>query len=418
MKVRSSRELKESIQNVTDIIENDVNIDPVVAIDPVMTAAVIDNKEAEERVEQILDELSDAAEDVIVENPEAPMDVENVYTAPLKLDESIEDFRLCEDGRKNRVSARDENDTDLYLDYDMLEFVYELLSSGSKGITNIAPKTPVVHRKKTENGPTLELPMKKFSPYGSQIINKEYVYLLDLAPTQSREISNKIARISKDDMQIIKDYASRAETESYMIQETFDDLCEKLPHVLDKLGKDALGYAMLNNLKTSGTPQLSEAGNTVVVYSDNLEDFEQAAEGLLTYGITCEAPVPKRNKTSHWDYSMVVHVPSYSDGEPMLFEDWLEETGRELEDVMDEAVAKRFRNKYAKADKAAEEFRKIKLTDDLIDEYADKAMDIDPDDTDAMEALYAEMCEKLSENGIKCDSSIQQRFSDETGYEF
>ena len=411
MKIRSSKELKEAIQNVDRVIENESNIDPVITVDPILADAYEQNKAAEEHVEEVLTELDKKAEEVVEENPEAPLALKNEYTNQIKLDESIEDFRLNEDGRKSRIAARDENDTDLYLDYDMLEFVYELLSAGSKGITNIAPKTPLVHRKKTENSPMIELPMKKFSPNGSQVIAKEYVYLLDLAPTQSREISRVMARIPKDILAIIEKKSTNV-ADAYQVQEAFESLCDEIPDAVAKYGRDAIGYAFLNNIKTLSTPQLSEAGNKVVVYSDNLDDFTQAAEGLMFYGITSEAPVPKRSRTSHWDYSMVVNVPCYSDGEPMLFEDWLEETGRDIDDVMDPAVAKRFKNKYAKADKAAEQFRKIKLTDDIIDEYADRAMDIDPDDTSAMEALYAEMCQKLSENDIKCDSSIRARFSD------
>ena len=416
-KIRSSKQLKESMQNIDKVIDNEL-LNAEIALDINTANAYIEDKEAVKHVEEVLVELDEKAADIIEESPAAEMLIKNVYTKQLKLDESIEDFRLQEDGRKHRIAARDEAEGDLYLEYDMLEFVYELLSAGSKGITNIAPKTPLVHRSKKPGAPAELLPMKKFSPNGSEVIDKEAVYLLDLAPTQSREISRNIAKIPETDMQIIKRYAYQVDGNRSIVQSVFDDLCDRLNTLVIALGRDAIGYAFLNATKVTSTPQISEAGNKVVIYSDTLDDFTQAAEGLMTYGITCEAPVPKRNKTSHWDYSMVVDVPSYSDGEPMSFEDWLAETGREVEDVMEPAVANRFRKRFAKADAAAEEFRLTKLTDDIIDEYADKAMDIDPDDTKAMKDLYADMRNKLAENGIKCTKEIRDRFADETGFEF
>lgn len=408
MKIRSSKELKESIQNVDRVIENEISIEPVIEIDTVLASAVIDNKKAEEQVTEILSELDKLGENVVEENPEAPMPTENMYTQSLKLDESIENFTLVEDGRKNRVSARDENDTNLYLDYDMLEFVYELLSAGSKGITNIAPKTPLVkrHSKATDpNSPVIEKPMKKFSPNGSQIINKEYVYLLDLAPTQSREISRKMSKIPKDVQTQIKE-ASFGMKNAWDVQDAFESLCARISDTVDKVGRDAVGYSFLNNLKTLSTPQISEAGNKVVVYSDDLDDFSQAAEGLLTYGITCESPVPKRNKTSHWDYSMVVNVPSYSDGEPMSLEDWMDENGYQIEDVMEPAIAKRFRNQYAKADKAANELAQ-KIAFEKWVTYAFNHGDEDLDD------IYQKMCDELTAKGIECDNKFYKQFMSE-----
>ena len=396
--------LNESIENIEAAFSS--GIDPVLAVDLVLADAYKKSQEAKEHVEEVVDELDKKAEDVILDTPEAKLPMENEYTKQLKLDESIEDFRLQEDGRKNRVAARDENDTDLYLDYDMMEFVYELLSSGSKGITNIAPKTPTVHRRKTSRSPIEELPMKKFSPNGSQVIDKELVYLLDLAPSQSAEIRSKIARLPMEVSELIKRYATKADGNTYMAEEVFDSLCAKLGSFYDKVGRDVIGYAFLNNIKTLSSPQISEAGNKIVVYSDDLDDFTQAAEGLMYYGITCEAPKTKRNKTSHWDYSMVVNVPCYSDGEPMILEDWLEENNLTIDDVMDEKVAKRFKKNFAKADKASNEVTKKVIYDKYITKaFRDGSLDLDD--------VYAEMCNELAQHGIECDAKLKKKFDAE-----
>lgn len=401
-KIKSSKALKESMQNVDRVIENEL-LDTHVEIDPILADAYEQDKEIELHVEETLDELNKKGEEVVEDTPEAPMPVSNAYTEQFKLDESLQDFSITE--ARSRVAARDENDGDKYLDYDMLEFVYELLSSGSKGITNIAPKTPMVHRKKNPKDDFLsELPMKKFSPNGSQIINKYYVYLLDLAPTESKEIKRNIAKIPERAMELIKRYAYKIDENSYLVEEMFEQLCERLPNLTAKLGRDAIGYAMLNHCKTQGSPQISEAGNKVVVYSDDLDDFTQAAEGLLdAYGITCEAPVPKRNKSSHWDYSMVVNVPCYSDGEPMSLEDWLEDTGRSIDDVMDEKVAKSFKNSFAKADKANDEVvRKI-----IYDKFAAKAYNAAEDE---LAQIADDYCKALEDKGLACSEKDREKF--------
>ena len=64
-KFKSSKELKESMQNVDRVIENELKMEPVVAIEPVLADAYRENKEIELHVEKVLDELSDKAEDIV-----------------------------------------------------------------------------------------------------------------------------------------------------------------------------------------------------------------------------------------------------------------------------------------------------------------------------------------------------------------
>ena len=147
MKIRSSKQLKESMSNLDRVVNfKDDSVEVHSDMGIVMTDAYDESIKNVAKVEEIQDELDKKAETIIPEDPEAPLNVKNDYTATLKLDESFDDFDLTE--ARKRVSARDENDSDKYLDYDMFEFVYELLAAGAKGITNIAPKTPIVYRKK------------------------------------------------------------------------------------------------------------------------------------------------------------------------------------------------------------------------------------------------------------------------------
>lgn len=345
MKIKSSKQLKESMANLDRVVnfKND-DVEVHSDMDIVMTDAYDESIKNVETVSDIKDELEKAAEGIVPENPEAPLDVENEYTATLKLDESFEDFDLTE--ARKRVASRDENDSDKYLDYDMFEFVYELLAAGAKGITNIAPKTPVVWRKKVtyrknkdgEKIPAKEVwgwfPMQKFMAAGS----------------------------------------------------------------------DDASYGGEN--EGAGVPQIAVEGNDVVVYSDDLDDLKQAADGVGQYQIKCGEPKYKLNEKSHWDYSMKVFVPVYSDGEIMLMSDYLDNIGMSVEDVMPPANAATFRKKFDKAEAASREVTK-KI---IYDKYVTKAF---RDGTLDLEDVYAEMCADMNAAGITCDDSLHGEFISE-----
>lgn len=350
MRTRSSKQLKESMANIDRVVnfKND-DVEVHSDMDIVMTDAYDESIKNVETVAEIKDELEKAADGVTPEDPEAPAPIKNIYTTGLKIDESLEEFNLSE--ARKKVAARDENDTDKYLDYDMFEFVYELLAAGAKGITNIAPKTPVVWRKKVtyrknKNGdkvPAKEVwgwfPMQKFMAIGS----------------------------------------------------------------------DDASYGGEN--EGTGVPQIAVEGNDVIVYSDDLDDLKQAADGVAQYKIKCGEPKYKLNEKSHWDYSMKVFVPVYSDGEIMLMSDYLDDIGMSVEDVMPPANAKSFRKQFDKADAASREVSK-KI---IYDKYLRKAFS---DGSLDLEDVYNEMCSEMMAVGIVCDDVLHAQFMAEFDDDF
>lgn len=342
MKIRSSKELKESMKNLDNVVnfkDDEVEVHSDMGI--VMTAAYDEDIKAEEHIEDLKDELEKAAEGITIEAPEAPMPEVKSYADQIKLDESFDDFDLTE--ARTRISARDENDTDKYLDYDMFEFVYELLAAGAKGITNIAPKTPVVWRKKVTY------------------------------------------RKNKDGVKVpAKEVWGWFPMQKFMA-----------------IGSDDASYGGEN--EGAGVPQISVEGNDIVVYSNDIDDLKQAAEGVAQYKIKCAEPRYKLNDKSHWDYSMKVFVPVYSDGEIMLMSDYLEDIGMTVEDVMPPANAKSFRKQFDKADKASREVTKKVI----YDRYVRKAFN---DATLDLEDVYAEMCAEMAKAGIICDDAMHTKF--------
>lgn len=347
MKIRSSKELKESMKNLDNVVNfKDDEVEVHSDMDIVMTAAYDEDIKAEEHIEQVKSELDKNSEDVIPQNPEAPMPEVKPYTDQLKLDESLSDFDLTE--ARKRVSARDENDTDKYLDYDMFEFVYELLAAGAKGITNIAPKTPVVWRKKVTY------------------------------------------RKNKDGVKVpAKEVWGWFPMQKFMA-----------------IGSDDASYGGEN--EGAGVPQISVEDNDVIIYSNDLDDLKQAADGVAQYQIKCGEPRYKLNDNSHWDYSMKVFVPVYSDGEIMLMSDYLEDIGMSVEDVMPPANAKSFRKQFDKADAASREVTKKVIYDKHVNRaFNDPDMDLN--------FAYDEMCKEMAKAGIECDAAMRHEFMIDLG---
>lgn len=111
-----------AINNIAKVVENDL-VDNSVVIDPVTADAYIEDVASSEAVETVIDELNKKAEEVATESPEAPeVKVKSIYTDKLKLSESVEDFKL------DWQNLSDESDEDEYLDYDMFDFVYGIVT--------------------------------------------------------------------------------------------------------------------------------------------------------------------------------------------------------------------------------------------------------------------------------------------------
>lgn len=306
MKIRSSKELKESIQNIDRVIENEL-LDTHVEIDPILADAYEQNKEIELHVEEVFDELNKKAEEVVEENPEAPIPIENNYTKTLKLDESLEDFELDKaigDGRSRKQSVRGEDEGDVYTDYSMFEFISSLIS-GKNCNTNPAPITPTVYRRDPKSGEFKYLPMKKFMTQGEDSV--------------SYDGSNVSGTFSEDEL---------------------DDFEET--NATDTVGM----------YKGTGSPQLGIEDNDFIVYSNSLEDLQQLQQGLAHYGI--EYREPKQKTTGHWKRYMKVITPVDLNGDILSLRDWLKKTHRKVEDVMYPDFALRYKERFGKLERQEE----------------------------------------------------------------
>lgn len=126
----------EAFDNLHRVAGTD-NPDVVGQMDIVMADAVQDSIKNEEHIEEVTTQMKKDAEIVAPESPKDEKNpVENNFTAKLVLDESLEEFTLQEktedktekkvDGRSNKFI--DDDGTDTFLDYDMFDFVYGLVT--------------------------------------------------------------------------------------------------------------------------------------------------------------------------------------------------------------------------------------------------------------------------------------------------
>lgn len=138
------RTRNEAFDNLHRVVDSD-NPTVVGQMNVVMADAIQDSVRNEEHIEEVNDQMKKSAEVVAPEKPaEAEAPVKNEFTAKLVLDESLVDFTLKEeapakDGRARKVY--DDDDEDEYLDYDMFDFIYGL-------VTDCWPKplNPLNHR--------------------------------------------------------------------------------------------------------------------------------------------------------------------------------------------------------------------------------------------------------------------------------
>ena len=355
MKIRSSRELKESMQNVDKVIENEL-VDTVVTIDPILADTYEQNKEIETQVEETLDELTKKAEDIIEEAPEAPMTVDNIYTTQIKLDESIEDFRLQEDGRKNKVATMGEDEGDRYLDYSMYDFVSELLT-GKDCNTNPAPITPIVWRRDPKTKEFRYMEMKKFNPIGED-------------------------SVSYDGANI---YGGEYDETDISANAT-----------------DVPGMYL-----GTGSTQLGAEDDGFTVYSSSREDLEQAQQGLAHYGIRYGEITERlsKSKSIHWDYRMRVYVPMNSRGEFLTLTEWLDKTHRKVEEVMRPNFVQSYNKRKSKVDNQEND----ELVKSIYDAYVIKS---NQNSDIPVDVLLNDMFDEME--GLRFDrEAIERKFRQE-----
>lgn len=313
-----------ALDNVDKLLTNK-DLPDSTHIDMHIADAYVQSQENAERVEELVDNLNKQANEIKTENPEEPKVKEkNMYTK-LTLDESLEDFTL---GKKN---AEEEDD---YLDYDMFNFVYGLVTDDWP-----RPKNP------------LGRPMRKFQ---------------------------------------------HTDSDDYKVTNTMTGMSQ-----------------------VSGT-----LDGDVVIYANDPEAFNDVKAACDHYHITYGEVTPKKSKESHWGYSLTIHVPQTADGYPMMVEDFFDDYGLSMSDVIEDhkvgggKSANWGKTYQTKTEKDRKELDNVK-NDTEVENIFTKHVHLAGRSNDPLEGFIKDMFTELKSKGLKFSrKELQARFMAEFDDDF
>ena len=143
-----------------------------------------------------------------------------------------------------------------------------------------------------------------------------------------------------------------------------------------------------------GTPQISsDMDGNILLYKDNESDFDIVIDLCNEYKLKYEGPVSRRATWVRWAYSFKIYVPTYSDGMPMSVEDYFEDIGIPLEEVMpQDFISKREASLNKDTDNS--------LIDTIYDKWVKKAAR----SNDPLDIFIKSMFNEMSELDINYSS--------------
>lgn len=90
-----ARRIKDtSFEHISKLVNNDIGLDAHADLELNMANAYIEDVHNATHADEVAEELEKKAEDIITEHEEPEAPIKNDFTAPIKLDESFEDFKL------------------------------------------------------------------------------------------------------------------------------------------------------------------------------------------------------------------------------------------------------------------------------------------------------------------------------------
>lgn len=249
-----------AVDNMEKVVENkEIPVNTELNVN--LANAYIESKDASEHVNEVITALESTAAEIVTEDPETPdIKEKNMYTR-LTLAESIEDFNLPLSGFNK------EFEDDEYLDYDMFDFVYGLVTDDWP-----RPKNPLGRR------------MRKFQHTDSDDYAK------------SNEMTG-VSQVTTDDKGNVVVYANSVDA--------FDDVrkvCDyyhlKYSDVTPRFSKQshwAFNMTIYVPTTSSGYPMMAEDFFTDYGWtlSDVIEDHKVGGGKSANWGKTYEKNVTK-----------------------------------------------------------------------------------------------------------------------------
>lgn len=158
-----------------------------------------------------------------------------------------------------------------------------------------------------------------------------------------------------------------------------------------------------------GVSQVStDTDGNVVLYQDKESDFDKVIELCDEYGFTYEGPTPKRAPWIRWNYSFKIVVPTYADGYPMDVDDYFEQRGIPMEEVMPAEFMKGRTKDYKKMNDEVE-----------VEAIFKKFVRLAGNSNDPLEGFIKDMFKELNNAGVRYDrKDLKDRFMAEFDDDF
>ena len=161
---------------------------------------------------------------------------------------------------------------------------------------------------------------------------------------------------------------------------------------------------------TSGHAQVASFGDVIQVYHNDTSYFDDVAEFLDVYKIKYSGPEERRNKNTYWKYAWTIYVPCVDSGYPYMLEDYLDEIGVQMEDVMDNNFCTQYRSRKAKMEKENQKY----LNDAEVEKLINKAIVAAArDNTEPLDAHVKRLYVTLTDAGLKYQKAkVKKTFMD------
>lgn len=182
------------------------------------------------------------------------------------------------------------------------------------------------------------------------------------------------------------------------------------PHINQRHKFDANGNKIKVTDDTSNEhPRVVSDGiNAIILHSDKEEHFDDIRKVCDIYKFEYEGPIKHTSLNFYWEWSFKIYVPMAGETYPMLIEDYFDDLGIALEDVMHQRWVTQYRSKAARLKKEADKEYNEKKLERMYKEAVTAAW---RDGTIPLEVHYNNLTTSLINEGVTYKKNLlRQRF--------
>lgn len=180
------------------------------------------------------------------------------------------------------------------------------------------------------------------------------------------------------------------------------------PHINIRHKYDEMGNKIKVTDETSNEhPRVvGDGNNAIILYSDKEEHFDDIKKVCEIYKFQYEGPIRHTSLNYYWEWSFKIYVPMMGENYPMLIEDYFNDIGIALEDVMHQRWVVQYRSKMAKLQKEADKEYNEKKLEKL---YNNAVVGAWRDGTVSLDTHYNNLIETLENEGVTYKKTLLRK---------